>query len=410
MANIHSGLPKTAWRTAITGALILSAGLATAAHAAPYGLYAVTNGQAAVAAALDSTTPATGSDRAAMLASIDALPSAAERADALGQLTARGYTLLPRLSIQSMDAADREIRHYLTERRSIAMDAFGDVPVRGDRTIHMMLTGGLRQAKYDGRTDRPEARSDSRSIRFAIDVSPVPNLIVGATLGIDGIDVRLDPDQRPRITSFNSQIGPYASYQNGKFYVDATANYNFSEYKLRRQVTWSGFSDRMTAAADGDGFGASVETGAMLKAGSVRVQPFVGLHYRHADIGGFREGGGAAALEVADYRTESLRSTLGARASATIDKGDWTIRPTLEAQWRRELRAQPDSRIEARFATRDLPVFTLHPTRLARNEGLVSAAVTATHNSRTTIRLGYNGEYAADHRVHAAILSISRRF
>ena len=399
-----------ALRAAIVGALALSTGFATAAQAAPYGPYAVTNGQAAVAAALDSSAPAAGSDRAAMLASIDALPSTGERADALGQLTARSYTLLPRLSIQSMDAADREIRHYLTERRSIALDAAGDVPDSGDRTIHMMLTGGLRQAKYDGRTDRPEARTDSRSIRFAIDVSPVPNLIVGATLGIDGIDARLDPDQRPRITSFNSQIGPYASYQNGKFYVDATANYNFSEFKLRRQATWNGFSDRMTASADGDGVGASIEAGAMLKSGAVRVQPFVGLHYRHADIGGFREGGGAAALEVANYRTRSLRSTLGARASATIEKGDWAIRPTVEAQWRRELRAQPDSRIEARFATRDLPVFSLRPAGLARDEALLSAAVTATHNSRTTVRLGYSGDYAADHRVHAAILSISRRF
>ena len=399
-----------ALRAAIVGALALSTGFATAAQAAPYGPYAVTNGQAAVAAALDSSAPAAGSDRAAMLASIDALPSTGERADALGQLTARSYTLLPRLSIQSMDAADREIRHYLTERRSIALDAAGDVPDSGDRTIHMMLTGGLRQAKYDGRTDRPEARTDSRSIRFAIDISPVPSLIVGATLGIDGIDARLDPDQRPRITSFNSQIGPYASYQNGKFYVDATANYNFSEFKLRRQVTWNGLSDRLTAAADGDGVGASVEAGAMLKSGAVRVQPFAGLHYRHADIGGFREGGGAAALEVANYRTRSLRSTLGARASATIEKGDWAIRPTVEAQWRRELRAQPDSRIEARFATRDLPVFSLRPAGLARDEALLSAAVTATHNSRTTVRLGYSGDYAADHRVHAAILSISRRF
>jgi outer membrane autotransporter protein len=166
----------------------------------------------------------------------------------------------------------------------------------------------------------------------------------------------------------------------------------------------------MTASADGDGVGASIEAGAMLKSGAVRVQPFAGLHYRHADIGGFREGGGAAALEVANYRSRSLRSTLGARASATIEKGDWAIRPTVEAQWRRELRAQPDSRIEARFATRDLPVFSLRPAGLARNEALLSAAVTATHNSRTAVRLGYSGDYAVDHRVHAAILSISRRF
>lgn len=385
-------------------------GMAHSAEAAPYGPYAVTDGEAAVAAAIDNGGVAPAGERAAMLASIDALPTSAARADALGQLSARSYTLLPRLSIQSMDAADREIRTYLAERRSVAMDATGDVPASGDRTIHMMLTGGIRQAQYDGAVDRPEAKSDSRSIRFAIDVSPVRNLIVGASLGIDGIDARLDPAQRPRITSFNSRIGPYASYQNGRFYVDATAAYNFSEFKLRRQVSWAGFTNGLRAAADGDGWAAGVEAGALLRAGMVRIQPFAGLHYRHADIGGFREGEGAAALEVAPYHTKSLRSAVGARLSATVEKGEWAIRPTIDAQWQRELRGRPDSRIEARFATGDLAVFTLQPTRLARDAASVNAGVTATLRSRTSFRLGYGGEFASDRHVHAGMLTVSRRF
>ena len=384
--------------------------LVQTAHAAPYGPYAATPGEAAMAAALDAPSAMSTSEQAAMLASIDALPAGAARADALGQLSARSYSLLPRLSIQSMDAADREIRQYLVERRSIAMDASASIPVSGDRTIHMMLTGGIRQAKYDGAVDRPEARSDSRSIRFAIDVSPVRNLIVGATLGIDGIDARLDSEQRPRITSFNSQIGPYASFHNGRFYVDATAAYSFSEFKLRRQLSWTGFTDGLKAAADGDGWAATVEAGGMLRAGAVRLQPFAGLHYRYADIGGFREGGGPAALEVASFRTQSVRGTIGARASATVMKGDWTLRPTIEAQWQRELRARPDSRIEARFDSGAIPIFTLRPSRLARNAGLASASVTATHRSRTAFRLGYTGEYASDRHVHAATLSVSRHF
>src|SRR3546814_15314227 len=83
-------------------------------------------------------------------------------------------SLLPRLSIQSMDAADREIRSWLAERRSIAIDAPADVPASGDRTITVMLSGGIKQASYKARVDRPEAESDSRSLRFAVDVKPVP--------------------------------------------------------------------------------------------------------------------------------------------------------------------------------------------------------------------------------------------
>ena len=390
------------------GALLL-AGATQPALAGPYAPYATTPGEAAVSAMLDAAPTPIG-ERAAMLATIDALPDATARADALGQLSPRSYSLHPRLTIQSQDAADREIRHWLAQRRSMAIDAPASVPASGDRTIHMMLTGGVKQAHYKGRTDRPEAGSDSRSLRFAIDVTPVRGLIVGATLGIDGIDARLDPAQRPRVTLFTSSIGPYASFNNGRFYVDATVAYTLSEYKLRRQVGWVGFSDRMVAPVDGDGWAASGEAGAMLRAGPVRLQPLAGLHYRHADVSGFTENGGPAALQVAPFRTQSLRGALGARLSATTSAGRWTLRPAIEAQWQRELRSRPDSRIEARFATRDLSIFTLRPTRLARDAGLVNAGVSATWNNRTTVRLGYAGEYSSDRHVHAATLTVGRRF
>ena len=397
-------------RRLIEGAAALLMLYGQPAVAGPYTPYAVTPGEAAVGMTLDAAPGAPGSDRSAMLASIDALPTAAARANALGQLSPRSYSLLPRLSIQSMDAADRDIRSWLVERRSVAIDAPADIPVRGDRTITMMLSGGIKQASYKARIDRPEAESDSRSLRFAVDVKPVAGLIVGATLGIDGIDARLGPAQRPRISQFNSQVGSYASYSDGRFYADVTAVYMLSEYRLRRQVGWAGFTGQMVAPVDGDGWGASGEAGVMLRSGAVRIQPFAGLHYRYADVSGFVENGGPAALEVAAFRTKSLRSGLGGRISATVMQGGWTLRPSVEAQWQRELRSHPDSRIEARFATRDLPIFTLRPTRLARDAGLVNAGVSATWNNRTTIRLGYAGEFSSDRHVHAATLTVGRRF
>ncbi|WP_240334252.1 autotransporter outer membrane beta-barrel domain-containing protein [Sphingobium estronivorans] len=393
----------------LIGAVLLLGAVAEPALAGPYAPYAATPGEAAVGVMFDAA-PAPSSDRAAMLGSIDALPDAATRADALGQLSPRSDSLLPRLSIQTMDASDREIRSWLAERRSIAVDASASVPTSGDRTIHMMLTGGVKQARYKGRTDRPAADSDSRSLRFAIDVTPVRGFILGATLGIDGLDARLDRAQRPRITLFTSHIGPYVSYNNGRFYADATASYTLSEYKLRRQVGWTGFADRMIAPVDGDGWAVSGEAGAMVRAGALRVQPFAGLHYRYADVSGFTENGGPAALQVAPFRTQSLRGALGARLSANVAQGGWTLRPSVEAQWQRELRSRPDSRIEARFATRDLPIFTLRPTRLARDAGLVNAGLSATWNSRTTVRLGYAGEFGSDRHIHAATLTLGRRF
>lgn|GEM_PF-1716023 len=387
------------------------AAFAQPALAAPYGPAAVTPGEKAVAGALDAI-PASSTPYNPIRTSLDALPSAAARADALNQLSPRNYRLLPRLAIQAMDASDREIRGYLAQRRDMALDAPAHVPTSGKETITFTAMLGAKQVKYEARADRPHANSDSRSIRAALDITPIDGLIVGATLGIDGIDANLDRRQSPRITQFHVNVGPYASYTNGRYYVDATAGYTLSQAKLRRQISWTNFNDQfVTRGVDGDNTAASVETGAILQLGALRAQPFVGLQYRYADISGFVERGGPAALAVAKFKTQSLRGTIGARATASLRKGDWTIRPEASAQWQRELRSRPDSRIEAIFlAGGGSPIFTLPAARYARNAGLFSAGVSAVHDDRTAFRVGYSGDFARDRTGHAFFISANRRF
>lgn len=365
--------------------------------------------QVAVGAGLDANSATATGDRSAMINAIKALPDAASRANALGQISQQSYTLLPQLAIQSMDANETMLHNYIVERRNIAADAGDSVPAVGDGTIHMMLTGDVRQAKYKAGRDRPKADSDSRSIAFSIDVTPKKGLLIGVNLGIDGIDARLDQN-RPRITDFNSHIGPYISYSNGIFYVDTSASYNLSDFKLRREVRFTGFIGRLTATQLGDNWAASGETGLMLKVRKTRIQPFVGVHYRYADVSGFTEQGGTAALQVAKYRTQLVQSSAGIRASTTIEAGAWALRPTVSGEWRHELAKQPDSRIEARLASADVGIWTLQPAGLKRDTANVSAGITATYKNRTSFRLAYVGEWGSDRHVNGATATISRRF
>ena len=382
----------------------------TSAWAQTYGDDATTPGQAAVAGALDTVASPATSPYAGMLGAIDALPDAASRANALGQLGPQAYRIMPRLSIQSMDATDREIRGYLAQRREMALDASAAVPVSGDRTITAMVSYGLRQGTYKARIDRPAANSDSRSIRAAFDMSPMPGLIVGASIGIDGLDAALDRSQRPRSTMFNAGVTPYASYTKGRFYVDATAGYTRSWYQLRRQVSYSGFTDQLQSGPQGDNAAASIEAGGIVKLGVLRAQPFAGLQYRYADLGGLVESGGSAALAVARFKSEAVRTTLGMRASATLRKGNWTLRPSVDAQWQRELRSRPESRIEAVFINGGTPIFTLPSWRYDRDTAVVGASVSAVHGERTSLRLSYSGEFANDRHVHGFAVTASRRF
>jgi uncharacterized protein with beta-barrel porin domain len=393
-----------AW-TIVAGAAAL---LATASTASAQSTGPTAN-QIAIAAALDGVNGRTNAARQAQIDAVRALP-VASRGAALGQLSPQSYTLLPQLAIQSMDANETMLHNYVLNRRSIAEDAPATVPMTGDGTINMTLMGDLRQAVYKSGMDRPRVKTDSRSVAFAVDFSPMPGAIVGVSLGIDGVDAKLDP-RNPRITSFNTHIGPYASIARGNVYLDASASYNLSQYKLRRQVAFAGFNDRLRVNQDGDGWAASGETGYMARLGIARFEPFVGIHYRYADVAGFHETGGVAALDVAGFRTKSLRSSVGARLSANVKQSGWAFRPTAQAEWRRELLKNPQSRMEFRFNSGDVSnTFTLLPSQLKKDAAYVTAGLTATRNSRTSFRLAYTGEFARDRHVNGFVATISRRF
>jgi outer membrane autotransporter protein len=179
---------------------------------------------------------------------------------------------------------------------------------------------------------------------------------------------------------------------------------------LRREVRFTGFSDNLAATQQGDNWAASGETGLLIKVNKTRIQPFVGIHYRYADVAAFQEQGGTAALRIARFQTQSVRTSVGARLSTTIENGAWAIRPTASAEWRREFKKQPDSRIEAALASDDVAKWTLQPAGIKRDAANVSAGVTATYNNRTSFRLAYVGEFGSDRRIHGAMVSVSRRF
>jgi uncharacterized protein with beta-barrel porin domain len=98
------------------------------------------------------------------------------------------------------------------------------------------------------------------------------------------------------------------------------------------------------------------------------------------------------------------------RASATLRKGNWTLRPSVEGQWQRELRSRPESRIEAVFLNGGTPIFTLPSWRYDRDTAIVGASLTAVHAARTSLRLSYAGEFANDRHVHGFAVTASRRF
>ncbi|MFC6437913.1 autotransporter domain-containing protein [Novosphingobium resinovorum] len=91
-------------------------------------------------------------------------------------------------------------------------------------------------------------------------------------------------------------------------------------------------------------------------------------------------------------------------------RGAWTLRPSVEAQWQRELRSRPESRIEAIFLQGGTPIFTLPSTRYDRDGAVVGAGISAVYGERTALRLSYSGEFANDRRIHGFAITANHRF
>jgi len=390
--------------TFAAGAVLLAAASTPSAMAQSLASYGATPGQVAVGAALDASS-ATGA--AATLANaIRALPNAASRADALSQISAGSFTLVPALAIQSLDAIEANVHNSLVDRR----DLDADRDTSGVGRFRLSLMGDLRQAHYSLRPDRPRANSDNRSLAVAIDYMPLPGVVVGVSLGVDGLDAQL-ANTRPRIAMDSYHIGPYLGVSNGHVYFDTSFNYASTTYNLRREVTFGGLDDRLSTdgTRDGDAWGVSAETGYQLRKGKVNIQPYAGLHYRYSLVSEIPESGGAAALDVSRYKDQSLRSAVGLRASGVIHKGSWSLQPSLSGEWRHELRGNVAGAIEARLVNTDGPAFTLTPDQPGRNAGLVTAGLAATYRDRATLRVSYRGEFAGDRRVNGFMATLSYR-
>src|SRR5690606_3469461 len=104
----------------------------------------------------------------------------------------------------------------------------------------------------------------------------------------------------------------------------------------------------------------------------------------------YTETGSDAALHIQDENQQSLRSTVGLKASYAINLGSVVIRPEVRAQWKHEFLDSTPS-ISARFSGADR-VFTVDGPNIGRDSVLVDAGASVEFNSVFSVYAYYTGE------------------
>uniref|UniRef100_UPI0015882CF2 autotransporter outer membrane beta-barrel domain-containing protein n=1 Tax=Burkholderia ambifaria TaxID=152480 RepID=UPI0015882CF2 len=210
----------------------------------------------------------------------------------------------------------------------------------------------------------------------------------------------LNADQNQSAKVNGETIALYASGRYDAWNVRGGVAQSWYRVHSERNPSFGGFSDHDTASYDANATQVFTEIGYSTAIRNIALEPFVGLAYASVHTGGFKENGGAAALQGDSSTTGLGFSTLGVRASTDIavtTKGKVTAFGTVG--WRHAFgNTQPGSTLS--FASGGSP-FSAVGVPVARNAAVLEVGVDAAVTKNLSLGLSYSGQIGGSFSDHA---------
>ncbi len=196
--------------------------------------------------------------------------------------------------------------------------AIGDEPAgRGDESLWDQTLASRGKLKGDSNTAELERRSSG--ILFSFDQKLDEQWRVGVAAGY--AETMLDASARGSKSDVDTyHLAAYSSYREGNFNARFGASYAMHEIDSRRDVAFSGFSERAKAGYDAHTAQVFGELSYVIDTQMVALEPFVGLSHSRYKSDTIKEKGGDASLR-SDGDQSITQSTVGLRAARHIDLG-----------------------------------------------------------------------------------------
>ncbi|WP_068433655.1 autotransporter domain-containing protein [Magnetospirillum sp. XM-1] len=206
-------------------------------------------------------------------------------------------------------------------------------------------------ANQDRRLGGDGYTADTYGVAFGADAKVAEPLRLGlsfayARTGVDDAGSREGSGQ-----TINSYIGSlYGTYTANRWYVDGALTYGHHTYDGIRVINVTGAA-RQTAKSSygGNQYGAKAELGVPFAVGAgITLTPLAGIAYNHLRQDGYTEKDAAAALTVGSSNTDSIKSSLGVKAAATVAQWrEWNVRPNARAVWSHEFNTKAHDQTSA---------------------------------------------------------------
>lgn len=228
-----------------------------------------------------------------------------------------------------------------------------------------------------------------------------------AVIGVSGAYLSNDLDQRQRTSDGKLEtihVLGYVGAQAGQFRVKAGVGYAWGDIETTRNVSFTGFSDKLTAEYDATLFQAFAEAGVQVPVGGGYIEPIAQVAFLRAKTDGFTEVGGLAALTAQREVEKSTISTIGARFS-TSQSGSFSVGGLVG--WQHSYGSlNPLTRFN--FAGSDS--FSIAGVPQSRNAGVANIEARFQLSPGSSIGLGYDGVLGTASQDHAAKLSFRFAF
>ena len=189
-----------------------------------------------------------------------------------------------------------------------------------------------------------------------------------------------------RLTMDGGNVGAFATYFYDGLYVDVAGGGGWNSYDTRRTALLGD----ARGSTDGSEVNALGAIGYDWRFGCLNIGPTASVQYTNVNIDQYTETGSLLPLEIQDQNEDSLRSTVGLRASYDIKAGSMIFRPEARAAWLHEYYDQAYP-IDARLASGVGGVLTAFGPTVGRDAALIRAGVSAQLNRAIAIYVYYDG-------------------
>lgn len=187
-------------------------------------------------------------------------------------------------------------------------------------------------------------------------------------------------------------LGAYGGGQWGALALLVGGAYAWHDVETSRAVSFTGFSDNISAAYDartGQVFG---ELGYRIEHGAASFEPFANLAYVHFDGGDYTETGGAAALAGAAEGVGGTFSTLGLRAEGQFGLGEAAVTIQGTAGWRHAF-GDLDPLAAHSFAGSDS--FSVAGVPVSEDVLVLDFGISARLGPGASLRVSYDGQHGS---------------